>query len=85
MHTTVSNAAPLRQLHWQAAFTTKAYQTSSPAVWQHVFVSDTRMTNWSGGSSLFLNWAAGKKALGRRRQLTSRGIAFRQLLRSSLL
>jgi hypothetical protein len=53
MRTTI--AASPRRLHWQAAFTTKTYkpQTSSLVVWQHVFVSDTPMTNW-GGSSLLL-------------------------------
>jgi hypothetical protein len=53
MRTTI--AASPRRLHWQAAFTTKTYkpQTSSLVVWQHVFVSDTPLTNW-GGSSLFL-------------------------------
>jgi hypothetical protein len=53
MRTTI--AAPPRRLQWQAAFTTKTYkpQTSSLVVWQHVFVSDTPMTNW-GGSSLLL-------------------------------
>ena len=52
MRTTI--AASPRRLHWQAAFTTKTYkpQTSSLVVWQHVFVSDTPLTNW-GGSSLF--------------------------------
>ena len=51
---TTSAASP-RRLHWQAAFTTKPYkaQTSSLVVWQHVFLSDTPMTNW-GGSSLLL-------------------------------
>ena len=62
MRTAVSEAPSLRHLDWQAAFTTMAYQTSSPVFWQHVFVSDTPMTNWSGGSSLFLNWAAEKRA-----------------------
>ena len=53
MRTTIA-ASPGR-LHWQAAFTTKTYkpQTSSLVVWQHVFVSDTPLTNW-GGSSLLL-------------------------------
>ena len=53
MRTTIP-ASP-RRLHWQAAFTTKTFkpQTSSLVVWQHVFVSDTPMTNW-GGSSLLL-------------------------------
>jgi hypothetical protein len=62
MRTAVSKAASLRHLRWQAAFTTK-YQTSSPVFWQHVFVSDTPMTNWSGGSSLILNWTAEKGPL----------------------
>ena len=50
---TTSAASPPR-LHWQAAFTTKTYkpQTSSLVVWQHVFVSDTPMTNWNGSSLL---------------------------------
>jgi hypothetical protein len=78
MRTTGSNAASPRDLHWRAAFTTKAYQTLSPVFWQHLFVSDTHMTNWSGGSSLFLNWAAEKWAPGRRRRriLSSRSIYF---------
>lgn len=41
MRTAVSKAASLHRLRWQAAFTTTAYQTSSPVFWQHVFVSDT--------------------------------------------
>src|SRR6478609_8234263 len=55
MRTTIAASPP--RLHWQAAFTTKTYkpQTSSLVVWQHVFVSDTPMTNW-GGSSLLLTW-----------------------------
>ena len=50
---TTSAASP-RRLHWQAAFTTKPYkaQTSSLVVWQHVFVSNTPMTNWCGSSLL---------------------------------
>src|SRR6476620_8310416 len=53
MRTTIAASPP--RLHWQAAFTTKTYkpQTTSLVVWQHVFVSDTPMTNW-GGSSLLL-------------------------------
>ena len=55
MRTTIIAASP-RPLHWQAAFTMKTYsaQVLSPVVWQHVFVSETPMTNWYGGSSLFL-------------------------------
>ena len=41
MRTAISTAAPPRHLRWQAAFTTKAYQTLSPVVWHHAFVSDT--------------------------------------------
>jgi len=54
MRTTTIAAS--RPLHWQAAFTMKTYtaETVSPIVWQHVFVSDTPMTNWCGGSSLVL-------------------------------
>jgi hypothetical protein len=54
MRTTAIAAS--RPLHWQAAFTIKTYtaETVSPVVWQHVFVSDTPMTNWCGGSSLVL-------------------------------
>jgi hypothetical protein len=45
-----TTAASPRRSHWQAAFTLKTYkaQTSSLVVWQHVFVSDTPMTNWCG-------------------------------------
>ena len=58
MRTAISTAAPPRHLRWQAAFTTKAYQTLSPIVWHHAFVSDTHMTNWRGGSDLFLTWVS---------------------------
>jgi hypothetical protein len=56
MRTAISTAAPPRHLRWQAAFTLKAYQTLSPVVWHHAFVSDTNMTNWRGASDLFLTW-----------------------------
>ena len=54
MRTTAIAAS--RPLHSQAAFTIKTYtaETVSPVVWRHVFVSDTPMTNWCGGSSLVL-------------------------------
>ena len=55
---TATPAAPPRHLRWQAAFTIKAYQTLSPVVWHHAFVSDTHMTNWRGGSDLFLTWVS---------------------------
>jgi hypothetical protein len=57
MRTASSTEAPPHRLRWQAAFTIKAYQTLSPVVWHHAFVSDTNMTNWRGGSDLFLTWA----------------------------
>jgi hypothetical protein len=59
MRTAISTAAPPRHLHWQAALAIKAYQTLTPLVWHHTFVSDTHMTNWCGGSDLFLNWVYG--------------------------
>ena len=45
MRTTAIAAS--RPLHWQAAFTMKTHtvETVSPIIWQHVFVSDTPMTN----------------------------------------
>ena len=61
MRTAISTAAPPRHLRWQAAFTIKAYQTLSPVVWHHAFVSDTNMTNWRGGSDLFLTWVSDQK------------------------
>jgi hypothetical protein len=60
MRTAVCYAASPRRLPWQAAFTTNPHQASSPVVWQHVFVSDIPMTNWSAGSSLLLRWDAEK-------------------------
>jgi len=61
MRTTAIAAS--RPLHWQAAFTMKTYtaETVSPIVWQHVFLSDTPMTNWCGGSSLLLTRVVKKR------------------------
>jgi hypothetical protein len=56
MRTDISTAAPPRHLRWQAAFTIQAYQTLSPVIWHHAFVSDTQMTNWCGGRDLILTW-----------------------------
>jgi hypothetical protein len=56
MRTAISTAAPPRHLHWQAAFTIEVYQALSPVVWHHAFVSSRHMTNWCGGSDLFLTW-----------------------------
>ena len=58
MRTAISTAASPRHLRWQAAFTIKAYHPLSPVVWHHAFVSDTRMTNWRGGSDLILTWVS---------------------------
>jgi hypothetical protein len=55
---TIAVAAPPRPLLWQAAFTCETYTAQSPIIWQHVFVSDAPMTNWSAGSSRFLTWVA---------------------------
>ncbi len=77
MGTTI--AASPRRLHWQAAFTTKTYkpQTSSLVVWQHVFVSDTPMTNWDGSSLLLTrvvkNTLRAKRCSGRQTCRTTNG------------
>jgi len=72
MRTAISTAAPPRRLRWQAALTIKGYQTSSPVVWHHAFVSDTNMTNWRGGSDRFLTWVSDSSPDGKLRRLTSR-------------
>jgi hypothetical protein len=69
---TATPAAPPRHLRWQAAFTIKAYQTLSPVVWHHAFVSDTGMTNWRGGSDLFLTWVSDSSPDGEPGRPTSR-------------
>jgi hypothetical protein len=61
MRTTVSIAARPRDLPWQGPFTTETYAAQTPVVWQHLFVSHKQMTNWFGGSNLFLAWVVGKK------------------------
>jgi hypothetical protein len=58
MHTAISTAAVPRHLHWQAALIIKAYKALSPVVWHHAFVSDKHMTNWCGGSDLFMTWVS---------------------------
>ena len=55
MRTAISTAASPWHLR-QAAFTIKAYQTLSPIVWHHAFVSDIHMKNWRGNSDLILTW-----------------------------
>jgi hypothetical protein len=59
MRTMTSSVASPRCLRWQAGFT-QTYQTLTPVVWHHAFVSDTDMTSWSGGSSLLLAWVMGE-------------------------
>jgi len=61
MRTATSNAAVPRDARRRSAFTAKAYTARSPVVWQHLFLSEKRMTNWSGGLAVFLAWAAGGK------------------------
>ena len=53
MRTMTSSVASPRCLRWQAGFAI-TYQTLTPVVWHHAFVSDTDMTSWSGGSNLLL-------------------------------
>jgi hypothetical protein len=65
MRTAISTAALPRGLRWQAAFTIKAYQTLSPIVWHHAFVSDRNMTNWRDGSDLVLRWSFGGRPGGK--------------------
>ena len=57
MRTAIFSAASPRRLRWQAAFTIEPYQSLTPFVWHHTFVSDAHMTNWRGGSDLILRWA----------------------------
>jgi hypothetical protein len=64
VRTAISTAAPPRHLRWQAAFTIQAYQTLSPVIWHHAFVSDTHMTNWRGASDLTLTWAFRRQPRG---------------------
>jgi hypothetical protein len=61
MRTTTSKAALPRDGRRRSAFTTKTYAARSPVVWQHLFLSEKRMTNWSGGLAVFVAWAAGGK------------------------
>jgi hypothetical protein len=73
---TATPAAPPRHLRWQAAFTIKAYQSLSPVVWHHAFMSDTHMTNWRGGSGLFLTWVPTAAQMGESRRPASRASPF---------
>lgn len=56
MRTTVASATVPRR--WLAALTATPYRSLTPPVWQHTFVSDRPMLNWSGSTSLLLAWAA---------------------------
>ena len=82
MRTAVSTAAPPRHLRWQAAFTIKAYQTLSPVVWHHAFVSDTHMTNWCGGSDLFLTWVSDGGADRKAETANIRGVTYHRSFRN---
>jgi hypothetical protein len=81
MRTAISTAAPPRHLRWQAAFTIKAYQTLSPVVWHHAFVSDTHMTNWRGGSDLFLTWVFDGSPDGKAKTAKIPGVTIRRSFR----
>jgi hypothetical protein len=81
MRTAISTAAPPRHLRWQAAFTIKAYQTLSPVVWHHAFVSDTHMTNWCGGSDLFLTWVSDGSPDGKAEKANIPGVTLRRSFR----
>ena len=72
MRTAIPIAALPRRLRWQAAFTIKPYQTLSPVVWHHAFVSDTNMTDWRGGSELILRWPLGGSADGKAKAANAR-------------
>ena len=76
MRTVDSNAASPRHLHWQAAFNTAPYRTLSPVIWQHSFVSQSSMTNWSGGKDLLVKWVADNSPQGTERRATSPGHRF---------
>ena len=82
MRTAVSTAAPPRRLRWQAAFTIKAYQTLSPVVWHHAFVSDTHMTDWCGGSDLFLTWVSDGRADRKAETANIRRVTFHRSFRN---
>ena len=81
MRTAISSAALPRHLRWQAAFTIKAYQTLSPIIWHHAFVSDTHMTNWRGGSDLIWTWARDSNTDGRAMMANIPGVTVRRPFR----
>lgn len=54
MRSVILDAAMPRPLRWQAALTNKPYQALSPVIWQHRFISDKPMTNWTCGVRLSL-------------------------------
>jgi hypothetical protein len=61
MRTTASIAAPPRNLRRQGTFANKTYAAQTPVIWQHSFLSDKQMTNWSDGAPVFLAWVVGSK------------------------
>jgi hypothetical protein len=59
MRITPSIATPLRDRFRQTRFASKPYAASSPVIWQHRFLSDKQMKNWSEGEPVFLAWVPG--------------------------
>ena len=78
---TATPAAPPRHLRWQAAFTIKGYQTLSPVVWHHAFVSDTHMTNWRNGSDRFFAWVSDSSTDGTAKTANIAGVTVRRQFR----
>jgi len=76
MRTVISDAPPPRRLHWQAALTYSPYQSLSPVIWQHRFVSEMPMTSWSCGAKLRLTEFGANTARGRRRRAVSKTITY---------
>jgi hypothetical protein len=67
MRITTSIRGAAGDLLRQRAFTTKAYAAQTPVIWQHMFLSDKKMTNWSGGSPVFFAWVASSKVTRKQR------------------
>jgi len=83
MRTVISDAPPPRRLHWQAALTYSPYQSLSPVIWQHRFVSEMPMTSWSCGAKLRLTEFGANTARGRRARAVSKTITYSRCASSS--
>jgi hypothetical protein len=83
MRTVISDAPSPRRLHWQAALTYSPYQSLSPVIWQHRFVSEMPMTSWSCGAKLRLTEFGANTARGRRRRAVSKTITYSRCASSS--